>query len=592
MEPSSTTVVLTVLSLSLIFILFALYRKYSNSRLLIDNLSEQLEAEVTQISDLRKCIVDFTSKHQEVESLRELAINTKTTAEKEISLFKEEGERNFNKLHEETVTLQYNLHALGAKYSKAKSVAENLEEILESNAAENASLRKTIDELNEKYQSIQDAEKYAEHLKSRAEEDVLLLVQNGNNDYNIVQEKTTTLQSNLQELNDKYIASLELYRRLEETISLYRDDLEVMEFGVYRPVFEFQTSEEYKSKLEYNYLKQRELVKSDSATHCSTSWSVDGSVAKGARMTRLQIKLMLFAFNGECDSFIAKMKWNSATRTIEKINKAYEAINKLGSANSIEITYEYLQLKLEQLALSHELLNKIQDEKEEQRLIREQMREEERAKREFELAEREAQEEEKRYQKALNRVREDLKYASQDEVDSLISQIGTLEVQLRDATSRKERAISMAQQTKIGHIYIISNIGSFGEGVYKIGMTRRLEPMDRVKELGDASVPFQFDVHAIIFSDNAPQMEYDLHKRFQDKRMNRINGRKEFFKVTIEEIETYVNGHTGASIEVTKLAEAKEFRETMAMLNSHLENRVNQIINSDPLFPETLIDLS
>jgi hypothetical protein len=547
---------------------------------------------MTKISDLQKCIDDFTSKHQDIESIKELATNIKTSAEKEISMLKEEGEKNFKTAYEETVTLKDNLHELSARYSNAKSIAESLAEVLASNAAENSNLRETLDSFREKYKSILDAEEFASNLKARAEEEVLASKEESENYHNTVYEQTSILKKNLQELDDKYRLSLGIYKKLEETVSLYRDDLEVMEYGVYKPVFDFQTSEEYRSKLEYNYLKQREMVKSDSATHCSTSWTVDGSAAKGAQMTKLQKKLMLFAFNGECDAFIAKMKWNSATRTIEKINKTYEAVNKLGSANNIVITYEYLRLKLEQLALSHEYLNKIQEEKEEQRMIREQMREEERAKREFELAEREAKEEERRYQKALNRVREDLKYASRDEVDSLMTQIGTLEVQLRDATSRKERAISMAQQTKVGHIYIISNLGSFGEDVYKIGMTRRLEPMDRVKELGDASVPFQFDVHAIIFSDNAPQMEYDLHKKFQDKRMNRINGRKEFFKVTIEEIEEYVNSHTGASIEVTKIAEAKEYRETMAMLNSLLENKDNQKVKTDNLFPETLIDPS
>lgn len=580
MEPSSTTIVLTVLSLLLICILFVLYRKYTNSRLLIQSLSEQLGSEITKLSDLQKCIDNFSSRQQEVEGLKEHAKNIKAIADREISVLKKEGKKNFNTVYEEAATLKDNLQELSAKYSNAESVAESLTEVLASNALENSNLRNIIDSLREKYQSIQDVEQFALDLRSRVEEEVTALRQDGN-----------ILRSNLQELNGRYIASLEIYRKLEETISLYKDDLEVMEYGVYKPVFDFQTSEEFKSKLEYNYLKQRELVRSDTATLCNTSWTVDGSVAKGARMTKLQKKLMLFAFNGECDAFIAKMKWNSATRTIEKINKAYQAVNKHGSANHIEITYEYLQLKLEQLALSHEYLNKLQEEKEQQRLIREQMREEEKAKREFELAEREAQEEEKRYQKALNKVREDLKYASQDEVDSLLTQIGILEVQLRDATSRKERAISMAQQTKVGHIYIISNIGSFGDDVYKIGMTRRLEPMDRVKELGDASVPFQFDVHAIIFSDNAPQMEYDLHKRFQNKRMNRINGRKEFFKVTIEEIEEYVKSHTGASIEVTRLAEAKEYRETMAMLNLLLDNERNHEVKSDNLFPETLIDL-
>lgn len=219
------------------------------------------------------------------------------------------------------------------------------------------------------------------------------------------------------------------------------------------------------------------------------------------------------------------------------------------------------------MALTHEYENKKREEKEEQRRIREQMREEEKVRRELERAQREADEDEKQYQKALRKAQEDLKVASTDDIDRLTEKIKLLETRLEEAHQKKERAISMAQLTKVGHIYIISNIGSFGEDVFKIGMTRRLEPLDRVRELGDASVPFQFDVHAIIYSDNAPQLEYDLHRRFEDKRVNRVNGRKEFFKVSLTEVQEYIKTHKGADIELTKIAEAKEYRETLTMLD-------------------------
>jgi len=148
----------------------------------------------------------------------------------------------------------------------------------------------------------------------------------------------------------------------------------------------------------------------------------------------------------------------------------------------------------------------------------------------------------------------------------------------------------MAQQTKRGHVYIISNIGSFGENVYKIGMTRRLEPTDRVKELGDASVPFQFDIHAMIYSDEAPTLENELHKAFTNKKVNMLNNRKEFFNVTIDEIEEKV-GEIGIAAEFSKLPEAMEYRETLAILqklNSQVEPKtVEQLIEEE--FPTTLI---
>jgi hypothetical protein len=292
---------------------------------------------------------------------------------------------------------------------------------------------------------------------------------------------------------------------------------------------------------------------------------------------------MLFAFNGECDGLIAKVKWNNALKTKERIQKAFENINKLGVTTNTEITADFLRLKLEELALTYEYEQKKYEEKEEQRQIREQMREEQK---ELEKAQREAEDEERRYQKALDKAKSELGTDSQKELEVLNEQITTLEKRLAEAHERKERAIAMAQLTKVGHIYVISNIGSFGEHVYKIGMTRRLDPLDRIRELGDASVPFHFDVHAIIYSENAPQLEYELHKKFSNHRLNRINNRKEFFHVTLEEIETFVKEHANAEIEFTRLAEAREYRETLTLK----QIRENQMIEEfDARFPNSLI---
>ena len=220
-------------------------------------------------------------------------------------------------------------------------------------------------------------------------------------------------------------------------------------------------------------------------------------------------------------------------------------------------------------------------------MIREQMREEEKAQKELEKAQREAEDEERRFQKALEKAKQELSGGSSLNTSMLEEQIKELEKKLQEAHEKKERAIALAQLTKVGHIYVISNLGSFGEDVYKIGMTRRLDPLDRVKELGDASVPFQFDIHAIIYSENAPQLEYELHKTFSDRRLNRINQRKEFFKVTLDEIEAFVKEHANAEIEFTKLAEAREYRETLSMLEqaNKIINEVEQISS----FPKSLI---
>lgn len=134
------------------------------------------------------------------------------------------------------------------------------------------------------------------------------------------------------------------------------------------------------------------------------------------------------------------------------------------------------------------------------------------------------------------------KAASEQEKIKLQEKVTALEQKLQEALTMKERALSMAQQTRVGYVYVISNTRSFGEDIYKIGMTRRLEPMDRVRELSDASVPFAFDVHYMIYTDDAPKLEAQLHQRFADSRINADNYRKEFFRVSLTEITEVLNG--------------------------------------------------
>lgn len=401
-----------------------------------------------------------------------------------------------------------------------------------------------------------------------------------------IKEEMTKAREELSTLNQKYQDALAIHNALEREINLYQDSLEIGSFGLYEPQFDFETSEHFKNAIEINYNQQKSLIKNDQAVVCHTEWAVAGSKSEGRKMTNQYKKLMLFAFNGECDGLIAKVKWNNALKTKERIQKAFENINKLGVTTNTEITTDFLRLKLEELALTYEYEQKKYEEKEEQRQIREQMREEEKAQKELEKAQRDAEDEERRYQKALDKAKSELGTASQKELELLNEQITTLEKRLAEAHERKERAIAMAQLTKVGHIYVISNIGSFGEHVYKIGMTRRLDPLDRIRELGDASVPFQFDVHAIIYSENAPQLEYELHKKFSSHRLNRINNRKEFFHVTLEEIESFVKEHANAEIEFTRLAEAREFRETLTLK----QIKENQMIEeSDARFPNSLL---
>jgi hypothetical protein len=281
-------------------------------------------------------------------------------------------------------------------------------------------------------------------------------------------------------------------------------------------------------------------------------------------MIKKQVKIMLRAFNGECDAAVARVTWNNVTRMVERIQKSFEGINVLGEVVNTKISDAYLKLCLAELRLTHEYELKRQEEKEKAREDHERMREEERAQKDFERAQREAAIERAKAEKALAAARDELQKATGEHLEAIQTEILGLEKRMADAQSKHERAVSMAQLTRMGHVYVISNIGSFGENVFKIGMTRRLDPDDRIQELSGAAVPFGFDVHAMIFSEDAPGLEAALHTRFADRRLNLVNSRKEHFRVTLDELADFAQSK-GLKVEFSKSPEAKHFRESEAM---------------------------
>ncbi len=415
---------------------------------------------------------------------------------------------------------------------------------------------KEYNQLQAKYKDIIDLEEYKEKLRKESEQ--IIAEKNGN---------VLNLEKQISDLRADYSNKRVLFENLVNEISIYEEQQETMSFGLYKPHFDFDTSEKYKIALLEVKEKEKELIKDEGAARGSTTWTVNGSVAEGKKQTKHYMKLMLRAFNGECDSLVADVRWNNIQKMEERMLKAFEAINKLGETHSIKITDDYLKLKKDELRLTFEYQDKLRLEKEEQKRIQEQIREEERAQKEIEKALKESEDEEKRFNKALEQARKEMDKATGDQLTKLQEKMIQLQKELEESRQLKQRALSMAQQTKAGHVYVISNVGSFGENIFKIGMTRRLEPMDRVKELGDASVPFEFDVHAIIYSENAPELENILHKEFDFHKVNLVNDRKEFFNVSIEEIERIVRKYN-ASIELTKLAEAREYRESVTIRSS------------------------
>jgi hypothetical protein len=352
--------------------------------------------------------------------------------------------------------------------------------------------------------------------------------------------------------------------QLKADIEAVEEVGELHEFGFYAPQFKFESAEEYKQNLAKIRAKQKAMLNGKTACTCDAEWTVGGDKRKGQKMVNQHIKLMLRAFNGECDAAVGKVKYNNVVALENRIKKSFEAINKLGEVKQVNLAQDYRDLKLDELHLAHEYQEKKQEEREEQQRIREAMREELKVAKEIEDATAEAERDEEVRKAALERAREELAHESGEQTAKLAALVSKLENELQEAIDRKAKAIARAQLTRSGHVYILSNVGAFGEDIYKIGLTRRLDPLERVNELGGAAVPFPFDVHAIIYSEDAPALENKLHRHFASRRVNLVNLRREFFQVSLDEIRAAVAENFG-HISFVTVAEAAQYRKTLVL---------------------------
>ena len=370
-------------------------------------------------------------------------------------------------------------------------------------------------------------------------------------------------QDEMQKL-DSEIADLQ-QKISQSKAELIETDEEVMlqSFGLYTPKYEFASAESYKNRLAEVRTAQKMMIKAGTAAHGASNWLVNGSKSDGNKMVKDMQKLLLRSFNSECDEAISKVKFNTFDTAQKRITASRDAISKLGRMMNVSIANEYYLLKIDELHLALEYQIKKQDEKEEQKRIRAELREQAKLQKEIEEARRNISKEQHHYQNALTRVLKQLENASGAEADALQLKRREIETQLEELKKALEQVDYREANQKAGYVYIISNVGSFGENVYKIGMTRRLDPMDRVDELGDASVPFNFDVHAMIFSENAPQLEAALHNAFSDRKLNMVNTRREFFRVSLDEIEQVVKQNYDKTVEFVKLAPAQQYRESL-----------------------------
>lgn len=385
------------------------------------------------------------------------------------------------------------------------------------------------------------------------------------------QEELSNTEKSVEEIR-KQIAVLETeIENKKAQIVSFDDEILAQEFGLYKPRFNFTNVEQYKEKLKEIRDGEKQVVKRINEQANNSKWTVNGSNAQGRKMVSDICRLLMTAFNGACDDIIRRVKFSNIEKSVDSIDKQADKISKYGRVIGISIPAEYISLKKSEAYVSYEYAKFKEEEKERLREQREREREEKKLAKEIAEKRKKLEKERKQYQQELTSVYERLKGAEGETKEALEAKKAELEEKLTDNEKAKEDVDYREANQRAGYVYVISNIGSFGDDVFKIGMTRRLDPYERIRELGDASVPFKFDVHAMIFTDDAPGLESALHKEFEDRKLNLFNQRREFFKCSLEEIKSAILKNYDKTVEFTDFPDAEQFRISEKMRNASIK---------------------
>lgn len=376
-------------------------------------------------------------------------------------------------------------------------------------------------------------------------------IENSKNVLNQINSEIMQKQAAVQSLGNRIT-------EMQKQLITFSDDILVQEFGLYQPRYSFNTSDDYKERLKYIRSQQKLCIKNGNAVTGSMNFVFNNSKTQGNKMVRDMQKLLLRAFNSECDETINNVKYNNFDMSLRKITVSAQAVAKLGQMLSISITNEYYDLKRQELSLALEYQQKKQEEKEQLKSARAEQREQAKIQKELDEQRKKIEKEQTHYQTAYEKLNQQL--AATPDNPSLLHKKAELEAKLEDINRAITDIDYRQANMKAGYVYIISNVGAFGENIYKIGMTRRLDPQERVDELGDASVPFNFDVHAMIFSDNAPALEAALHRAFDNRKLNLVNQRREFFNVTLDEIKDVIKKNFDKTVEFIDVPAAEQYR--------------------------------
>lgn len=460
-------------------------------------------------------------------------INTKLSKmeeDKKIELDKLEKERN-NEIDNKLKGKQEELNNIDKKLNQIEK--EKTEEV-ETKLKEK---QKQLDTLDEKYEKL-------------------------------TQEKEQELDNRLHEKTTKLYEAEDKLKRLEDEIVEAEDTIEFQEYGLYEPKYNFINSIDYKERLDAVRKQQKQMIKDKTAAIATKEWTVDGDKRKGQAMTNANIKQILRSFNNETEVIINKVKHSNLESSRKRIEKSFTQLNKLYEREHVQLTKGYLNLKLDEMHLAYEYEVKKQEEKEELREAREREREEKKLQKELEREKKKFDKENTKINEEIEAVKNELTKAHDDEKAKLEAEIAKLQAALEKNNEEIEKINEFKEKPGAGYVYIISNQGSFGENVFKIGVTRRDNPEDRIRELSSASVPFRFDSHVFIFSKNAYDLESSLHERFDKQRVNKVNRRKEFFRITMDDVKKIVEENKTAVHSFVEHPDNEEYIDTLRIEKS------------------------
>ena len=358
-------------------------------------------------------------------------------------------------------------------------------------------------------------------------------------------------------------------KTISEKIKEYKDELITLEdelnwqnHGLYEPKYDFMESESYKERLDDVRYEQKQMIKDKTAAICHTEWIIDGDRRAGIAATNLYFKQILRSFNNEAEVIINKVRHSNLEASLKRLQRSYNQLNKIYSKDQVEITEEYYNLKLDELYIAYGYKQKKQEEKEELKEQREREKEEKKIQKQLQREKEKYEDQNYDLEYEISQIQIELEEAAAKEQAKLKEEIERLKRELQENNEKIEE-IEEKEISKAGYVYIISNIGSFGENVFKIGVTRRDDPSKRVQELSNASVPFKYDSHLYIFSEDAFALERELHERFETKRVNKVNSRKEFFKITMDDIKQIVEENKENVHGFKEYPDAEEYKDTL-----------------------------